>query len=289
MLVDRVLGEEREVDILVETQAGTRKLVVGVECRGGRSRPADVAWVEEIACKHRDLPIDRTVLVSRTGFTLNALKKAEGLGLHAISLSQAPTPDFRAAFTAWPATLEVTRARPLEARVIIDCHGEHESAVLAGIDQALLAETTVYASAGTALRRFQDLVTQALNHEEIQDEAKHNPLPGHDGIWVLPIELCDLENAFVLPPSQERVTFKTVRVLGLVTYDVTEVPWEKSTYEGARVMYTQIPYEGSTVTVVAAEPVGRGGKVQMFLEQPATRELKFRWELAKPFGDGDKP
>ena len=66
-LIDRVTGELREVDIVIEWSDGVRDIVIGVECTA-TSRPASVEWVERMWGKHSSLPTDKLVLVSRSGF-----------------------------------------------------------------------------------------------------------------------------------------------------------------------------------------------------------------------------
>ncbi len=71
-LRDAVLGIDREVDIVIEGEFDDEPIVVSIEVRE-RSRPADIGWVQEMLQKHRDLPTNRLLLVSRTGFSGSAL------------------------------------------------------------------------------------------------------------------------------------------------------------------------------------------------------------------------
>lgn len=92
-ILDRVTGTLREVDILVETQIAGHKQVLGIECTSAaetiRRRPADVGWVEQMIAKHRDLPTDHLVLVSETGFSKPAIKKAQFYRAETIALGVA--------------------------------------------------------------------------------------------------------------------------------------------------------------------------------------------------------
>ena len=42
--------------------------MIGIECTAG-GRPATVEWVNEMIGKHGELPVDKTILVSKSGFT----------------------------------------------------------------------------------------------------------------------------------------------------------------------------------------------------------------------------
>ena len=76
MLVDAVRGIEREDDIVIEGELDGEPMIVSVEVIE-RSRPAPVTWVDEMLRKHRDLPTNRLLLVSKSGFTRTALAAIE--------------------------------------------------------------------------------------------------------------------------------------------------------------------------------------------------------------------
>lgn len=76
MFQDSLTGEEREVDIVLESSVGTYKVIVSIECRDHK-RKADVSWIESMVQKHHSLPTSKLVLWSASGFSKAALKKAE--------------------------------------------------------------------------------------------------------------------------------------------------------------------------------------------------------------------
>jgi hypothetical protein len=78
-LVDKITGDRREVDIVIETSDGVRDLIVSIECTGDEhSRRATVEWVERMWGKYQSLPTSRLVLVSKAGFSSSAKKKQLG-------------------------------------------------------------------------------------------------------------------------------------------------------------------------------------------------------------------
>src|SRR5260370_40105366 len=83
-LRDRVTGLEREVDIVIEIENGPYRVVIGVECRA-HSRKQDIEWVEQAYTKHQNLT-DKLILVSKAGFTPEAIRKAETVGIETITL-----------------------------------------------------------------------------------------------------------------------------------------------------------------------------------------------------------
>jgi hypothetical protein len=74
-LTDLATGEKREVDVVIEANVAGHAILISIECRDHK-RPQTVEWVDAMQGKHRDLPTDRLVLVSRSGFTPQALAKA---------------------------------------------------------------------------------------------------------------------------------------------------------------------------------------------------------------------
>jgi hypothetical protein len=84
MLKDLRTGQPREVDVVLEGHGGGYPLMIGIEARD-RGRVADVTWVEAMAQKHADLPTDKVVLWSPTGFSKNAAVKSRSLGLVTIT------------------------------------------------------------------------------------------------------------------------------------------------------------------------------------------------------------
>lgn len=102
MLSDRVTGEPREVDVLVVASTATYQVTLGIEVIAW-GRPADTPWIEKMRAKHENLPTDKLILVSESGFTGPAKRKAEFYGIETLTIDEACKAD-------WPliAALEET-------------------------------------------------------------------------------------------------------------------------------------------------------------------------------------
>jgi hypothetical protein len=87
-LRDRVTGRLREVDIVIESAVGDYPVFVCIECCD-RSRPATVEWVEQQHGKHANLPTNKLILVSRSGFTQSALDKARLYNIETLAIADA--------------------------------------------------------------------------------------------------------------------------------------------------------------------------------------------------------
>jgi hypothetical protein len=93
LLIDRLTGDEREVDVFISSSIGDYAVNVSVEVID-RGRKADLSWIDAMHGKHAHLPTDKLVLVSRSGFTRPAIKKAADLGIEVISFEEAFSTDW---------------------------------------------------------------------------------------------------------------------------------------------------------------------------------------------------
>ena len=93
LLKDNLDGSEREVDVYIEAEIGGHPICIGVECID-HDRRADVLWIDSIIGKHANLKIDKTIVVSKSGFSKWALKKALARKLHPITLEEAKNTDW---------------------------------------------------------------------------------------------------------------------------------------------------------------------------------------------------
>lgn len=78
MLRDLDAEIDREVDVTITAEVDGRSVTIGVEATAA-SRAADLGWVDEMLGKHASLPTN-LILVSQSGFTPQARKKAENRG-----------------------------------------------------------------------------------------------------------------------------------------------------------------------------------------------------------------
>lgn len=93
LLTDVVTGKSREVDVLIKTLIAGHETRLCIECIDYK-RKADVSWVDEMIQKHRSLPADKLILVSRSGFSDTALQKAQFYNITALTLEAATKEDW---------------------------------------------------------------------------------------------------------------------------------------------------------------------------------------------------
>lgn len=142
MLTNSVTGKKREVDVVLRTRTAGVEFVIGIEATGlSEARrqaslqreaslqpgPVDVGWVEEMIGKHKNLPTDKVVLVSETGFTQQArdlaLAEKNMIPIWPEMLGNGD-PAFgvlKAVRALWPKQLDIT---PWRARIGVERPGE---------------------------------------------------------------------------------------------------------------------------------------------------------------------
>ena len=79
---------KREIDVVLELDGGVTKTRIALDCRD-HGRPSSIQWVDELIGKYRNLPIDKVIAVSRSGFTQTARKKAALNGIELLTLDEA--------------------------------------------------------------------------------------------------------------------------------------------------------------------------------------------------------
>lgn len=92
-LYDREAQKDREVDIVIETEVGGHSIIISIECQG-RGRIADIEWVEQMQSKHKSLPTNKLILVSKSGFTEAARTKAKSNDIETMTMGQATRADW---------------------------------------------------------------------------------------------------------------------------------------------------------------------------------------------------
>ncbi|MGR6327718.1 restriction endonuclease [Sphingomonas sp. XXL09] len=91
-------GTRREVDILIRTKVAGSDLSLAVECRD-YSRAQSVEWIDSLIGKYQNLPIDKVLAVSSSGFTAASTLKAARHRMHCLAADDAADVDWAAEFT----------------------------------------------------------------------------------------------------------------------------------------------------------------------------------------------
>lgn len=85
---DILTKRDVEVDIVIRKTVNSIPICIGIECTSG-SRPATVEWVRGMVGKHQTIRVDKTILVSKFGFTRQAIERAEAENILALTFEEA--------------------------------------------------------------------------------------------------------------------------------------------------------------------------------------------------------
>ena len=88
LFTDILTKRDVEVDIVIRQTVNGIPICIGIECTSG-GRRATVEWVRGMVGKHQTIPVDKTILVSRSGFTRQAIERAEAENILPLTLEQA--------------------------------------------------------------------------------------------------------------------------------------------------------------------------------------------------------
>lgn len=86
-------GAEREVDILIQDRISGMTISIAVECRG-RTQKDDIQWIDCLIGKYVDLPVDKVIAVSKSGFSKAAHQKAQKNRIDTLTLEEALETDW---------------------------------------------------------------------------------------------------------------------------------------------------------------------------------------------------
>lgn len=92
LIKDKKSENKREVDILIE-YTEPYPIKIGIECQD-RKRKTSQPGIEQLKSKHEQLNINKTIIVSRNGFTKGALKHAQHDEIELITLDDAIDQDW---------------------------------------------------------------------------------------------------------------------------------------------------------------------------------------------------
>jgi hypothetical protein len=123
-------GTEREVDIAIESTVARHSVMIAIECRD-HGRPADIQWIDALVGKYRDLPVDKVVAVSRSGFSKIAMQRAAQVRITTITLEAAVEAKCIPSDQKRVVPVQVLRPGPPDIDVVlvrddVERHGEYQ-------------------------------------------------------------------------------------------------------------------------------------------------------------------
>lgn len=246
LLVDRVTGEPREVDVVAMAVVMSHQVVLSIECRD-HARPADVTWVEAMHTKHQDLATSKLVLWSRSGFTSAALTKARFLSIDTVSARDAHEADW-ARFARSSLDSKVRLLVPSFTPKVWFLGGDGETCELQEPELAVW-----YDAAGQAVCAMPAIVRQLRDDPGFANMMLDHAPIGAGELWAS-VDPPEGESWFVF--DDERVARLVQRISVGVSTSTEEFPME-----AASVSYH------SKVLTLATGMRAAGGRFELFAEE----------------------
>lgn len=164
-------GTRRQLDVTVRGRIGTTDLFVVVECKD-YSRPVGIELVEAFVAKLEDVAANKGVMVARTGFTRDALARAERAGISPAVLRPARDED-------WDRYLRSLLIK-IQSRVIV--HNDLSVVLADGRELPVSWADRVEAPDGRQC--FMDMLVNGWLHDHAWEDGKPIRL-GLDPAWRL--------------------------------------------------------------------------------------------------------
>jgi len=239
---DAKAREHRDVDVTVIRTDRMEILAVEVKAKG-RTLGTDI--VEGLCCKLGDMPtVSTKAIVSLSGFTAPAVKKAESHGVVCLDLKRGTLPPFRT---------NLSRLKEIEIRTPEWTDGPHVKFITernpTPAERAVLTKKTivVYPPGGPAPITVDELQRRMIASAELRAELTEEPVP-------VAIRLAITDHPHLRLGRQE-IRIDTVEITGVARRVINRVPISETFFLADK---TGAPLGGAAVAEFEGELIALG-------------------------------
>jgi len=247
LLLDRRDGKEREVDVVLEGSAGPHRITISVEATKG-TRKATVEWVEQMYAKHEHLPTNKLVLVSRGGFTRNALKEAALRGADALTIKEASRRDWRICINL--ETIEFNHRRIYPTDFMINATPYGDKPFLSGH----IRDLTVHFEGGARKVPLVDVVQAALADQNVQADLTSDTT-GPD-VWTCKVSLELREGTLLVDAHNGVAQVTSLSFMARYKQWQASIPLEYSHIGDLRLAHGTAKTSAGEIVALICEPEG---------------------------------
>ncbi|HEY4215105.1 MAG TPA: hypothetical protein VGM84_26765 [Steroidobacteraceae bacterium] len=262
MLVDRITGRKREVDVCIEGLVGGQPIRVCVECRDHK-RVAEVSWVDAMKAKHERVPTNALLLASRKGFTPEAKDAARSYGIETFSLPEMEGQEDKVALQAVRESLFAKTVQFSVEKVVVS--------VLANGDTpaenvAVMPDNLVYAADGLELGPIQGLVQRITESRGAYESLLSQGVEEHTFYtltWETPIDVNG--NRFYLQKTDPKVLKEVSAILlrGPCKFTVREFGVKRGQLGAVSIIWGKAELLGRDLMVVGSKDEKGNEKVSV--------------------------
>lgn len=262
MLQDRATHHRREVDIVVETTIAESRILLSIECCD-HTRPATVQWVEQICCKHADLPTDKLLLVSRSGFTKDALAKAHKHKAEALTFEEAE---------AVPWTTIVHRLHRMyvdavDVRTLVFADDDASP----NINVSLSHDIVICSSDGAWQPWIRQVVDAIVEQQDIRKRLIGALAEGQDGGWIVDFPVA--EGTYVQDASGTRRSIDVLRVVVLTRRRRYRLDLQTGLFREYQVAFGESEGDLGTILLTVIEHEGNAPDALVLRQQDGHTEI----------------
>lgn len=257
-LMDNILGKPREVDVVIEYNDGVHKHVTSVECTGtSTSRAATVTWVEQMIGKHTSLPTNKLVLVSQSGFTSSAQRKADHLHIDAMTIQQAEEFDWEPVITNIDQVGVESFLLPYLTKIRLIFRGDPpEDLDISSLD---LMNSTLYDSEGNAVDKPCGLVKKWISDPAFIDRL--NEIAFDDADTVLSFKRILHEGCYLIDGESNTRPIIAIEVEARCRKEISKVPMKQGSFGDAQISHGTGSSFGHSIQVVMAQKQDDDAKI----------------------------
>lgn len=246
LLVDRVTKVEREVDVVIETTTGDLEITIGIEVTA-QSRRAGLPWLNEMWSKHKNLPTDKLVLVSKSGFARTAIDEGKMLGIELMNLDEAIVADWTLIVNKLQ---EVFLARcyftPTECRAVLadDRYQQPNHPI---VYPNLILYNSQDQPQGTLLEIIEQVLKQPSILENIYNREDRMNVSSFEINFPVP------DGSYLLDSTNAPRKVKALEVKGSCKFLIDSVPLEHHTYGKAQIAFGEASVSEGEVLLSVVE------------------------------------
>jgi hypothetical protein len=245
-------GSLVEVDIVIEASTGGIPLTISVECTTSTSRAATVEWVREMIGKHQDLPTDKLVLVSGSGFSHEAEEIAAAHNIETVTFDEAPAYNWSSliATLAQSSSLKISRFDiNVRSWSIRFCDSER-ARLQSTKNLSLGTASRIYSEASEPMGTIQALVGSMLHDKSVVERVMRKW--AKDRKSELELTWTPPQGASVEDDQGNRFAFEAFLLSLHCDVESTPVSMSPAKYGDTEVAYGYVPdiFTGSTGNVL---------------------------------------
>ncbi len=263
-LRDLVTDQDREVDICIETEVSSHSLIISVECID-RKRRADVAWVEAMKTKHERLPTNLLVLVSRNGFSAQAIQKAQSFNIRTVTLDEAVedvvVSVFKGLDTVW---CKVMWLFPKKVLVRVA-----QTDALPADELVVLPDDSVHSATGGVLGVFNDLLKRCLE-SKVGDAIANDGTPDHKSFrvgWPNPRGVDGQPLYALKEPSRVLRQIEAIEVRGRCKFEVSPFPLKHGILGDVKVSWGSGQFMGKKAILLASQTESQTPQISITIKE----------------------